>query len=619
VVPADGTTVDVDALRAFLSARLPAHMVPTAWAVLDALPLSPTGKVDRRALPAPDAPTAAEVEAAMPHGEVEETLARVWCDVLRVERVGVHENFFSLGGDSILAIQMMARAGRSGIRLTPRQVFENPTVAGLARVAGTEPTVRAEQGPVTGDAPLAPVQAWLLEQALPSPQHWNMPAMFELRRRVDPAAVSRALEALATHHDALRMRFVRGADGWRQHNAAPAVDALPLEQVDLSGVADAELSPAIEAYAASAQTSLDLERGPVARGVLFDCGAARPQRLLLVVHHLVVDAVSWPILSEDLESALVQAAAGEPIAFPRKTTSFREWAERLDSHARSSELRAEAAYWAAAVPADAVAVPVDDPAAPDMEETTDAVFAELDAEETRALLADVPAAYRTQINDALLAALVQAFGVWAGRPSLVVQMEGHGREDLFSDVDVTRTVGWFTSAFPVHLEADPAAGPGAVLTAVKERLRAVPGRGIGHGILRHRGDAAVADVLRAQPHPQVSFNYLGQTDGVRGDDDALLAPAADPTGPPRAPDAPRPYRIQVDGAVADGRLRMGFYFGGRAYARATMERLAEAYGRALRELIEHCRDPQAGGYTPSDFALAELDQEGLDSLLSQLE
>jgi non-ribosomal peptide synthase protein (TIGR01720 family) len=384
-------------------------------------------------------------------------------------------------------------------------------------------------------------------------------------------------------------------------------------------VADDALAAAIEARAARAQGALDVEAGPVARAVLFDCGQARPQRLLLAVHHLVMDAVSWPILGEDLGAALRQAAAGEPVALPRKTTSFREWAERLEAYARSQELRAEAPYWAAAVPAAAVPVPADDEGAPDTEGATEAVFAELDAEETRALLQDVPAAYRTQINDALLAALVRAFGEWAGRPSLVVEMEGHGREDLFPEIDVTRTVGWFTSAFPVHLEGAPSMGPGELLKDVKERLRAVPARGIGYGVLRYLGGPDVAGALRAQPHPQVSFNYLGQMDGSGADGKALLAPAADPIGAPRAPSAQRPYRLQVDGAVADGRLRMGFYYAAGVYRRATVERLAEAYGRALREIIEHCRDPEAGGYTPSDFSLAGLEQDDLDSLLSQLE
>ncbi|MBW3571399.1 MAG: amino acid adenylation domain-containing protein, partial [Gemmatimonadetes bacterium] len=327
VVARDGAAPEAAELRAWLKERLPDYMVPAAYVPLDAIPLNPNGKVDRRALPAPESAGAADQGYHAPAGRVEQVLAELWAKVLRVERVGVHDNFFALGGDSILAIQIIARAAEQGIKVLPRQMFVHQSIAELAQVATAAQPVQAEQGAVTGPVPLMPTQRWFLEQEQPEPHHWNMGILLESPRPLDGDALQRAAAALLDHHDVLRTRFARTAQGWTQRIGEPG-EAPSIERIDLSAVEGEARDAAFAEHAARLQASLELENGPIVRFALFDMGA-RPQRLALLVHHLVVDVVSWPILHADLERAYGQAARGEPISLPAKTTSYLRWAERM--------------------------------------------------------------------------------------------------------------------------------------------------------------------------------------------------------------------------------------------------------------------------------------------------
>ncbi len=537
----------------------------------------------------------------------------MWAEVLRVERVGVHDNFFESGGDSILAIQVVARAARAGVRVTPRQLFQHQTVAELAAVAGTAAAAAAEQGAVTGPVPLTPIQGWLLEQDLPDPHHYNQAVLLAPGEALDAALLERAVAALAVHHDALRLRFARGADGWSQESG-PADGTAPLSVIDLAGVRASALAARIEDIAGALQAGLDLARGPVFRVGLMQCVTGEPQRVMIVVHHLAVDGISWRVLLEDLESAYRQLRAGESVRFPPKTTSFREWARRLAGYAVSDALAAELPYWTDARRLDAAPIPVDRDG-PDPESGMRSVTVRLTAEETRALLHEAPAAYRTGVNDFLLAALARALAAWTGGRRVLVSLEGHGREELFAGVDLSRTVGWFTSLAPVLLETDPAHGPGEALKSVKEQLRAVPERGVGHGVLRHlHPDPAVRGRLAGLPAPGILFNYLGQLDGTVGED-ALFRPAGESRGPDRSPRGPRGHRLEVTGMVFEGELRMDWMYGRAVHDRATVERVAERFAAELRTLVAHCREPGAGGVTPSDFPLARLTQAELDARL----
>mgnify|MGYP000963431175 CR=1 FL=1 len=598
-------------LREFLKQRLPDYMLPAAFVTLERLPLTPSGKIDRRALPAPDQERP-ELESAYvgPRTPAEATLTAIWAQVLGVQQVGVRDNFFELGGDSILSIQIIARANQAGLRLTPRQFFQQPTIEGLAAVAGQGPVIQAEQGPVTGPVPLTPIQRHFFRQALPAPHHWNQAFLLEVRERLDPDALRGAIAALLRHHDALRLRYTPTDSGWAGVIAAPD-EAVPFHLEDLSAVPDDALAAAIEARCAAAQASLDLAAGPLLQAVSFDCGPGRPDRLLLVIHHLAIDGVSWRVLFEDLQTAYTQLRQGRAAALPAKTTSFRAWAERLAAHADAEATRAELDYWQAqGAPAP---LPLDHADGQNTEASAEGVRVELSEAETTALLQDVPAAYGTEINDALLTALAQALTAWTGGTAAWVTLEGHGREDLFEDVDVSRTVGWFTTLYPVRLDLGRRdLDPGAALKTVKEQLRAIPRRGLGFGLLRELRGALPPE----SPLPGISFNYLGQFDQLLGDA-ARFAPAREGAGPSRSLDAPRGDLVTVTGSLARGRLQVEWLFSRNLHRRETLARLAEGFLQALRALVAHCQTAGAVGYTPSDFPEADLGDQDLEALMGE--
>ena len=600
----------VPRLRQWLSERLPDYMQPASYTILEAMPLSPSGKLNRRALPEPELtqPIAAG-DAAPPSSDVERSLAAIWSAVLGLPEVGVNQNFFELGGDSILSIQIVARAREAGIHLTPRDMFKYQTIAELAAAARVEAPTGAEPGPLEGATPLTPAQHWFFAQAPVDPHHFNQAAIFEDRQRLGAAVWQAAWSALSEHHDALRLRCDAPAgESPRARYAAPTDAPAAFESVDLAAVDPAGVDAAILAHAARAQSSLDLARGPIARLVHFRAAEGEPDRILAVIHHLAVDGVSWRVLAEDMQRAAAQAAAGEPVTFPDRTWSLRQWSSALAAAAEGA-LATEADFWTAQPWGDAAPIPVDHPRGDNRLERVDKITAELDEATTAALVQELPQAWNTRIDDALLAALAHALAPWLDGPALIA-LEGHGREDLIEKADLTRTVGWFTSIYPVLLP--PASDSvDASLRAVKERLRAIPNKGVGFGALRWlHPDPAVRERLAALPVPRIAFNYLGRLGGG-GSAPSLL-------GPLQSPRQERPYLLEVNGGIYGGRLHMDWRYGTALHRRETIAALASRFESALHALIAACRAPDAGGYTPSDFPEAGLDQEGLDDLLARL-
>ncbi|MET0624997.1 MAG: SDR family NAD(P)-dependent oxidoreductase, partial [Pyrinomonadaceae bacterium] len=551
-----------------------------------------------------------------PRSDAERTLTGIWQKLLGVEPVGVNDNFFELGGDSVVSIQLIAKAGAAGLRLTPKQVFEHQTVAEQAAEAVAAVTQAAPEA-TTGPLPLTPIQRRFFESGFSNPHHFNQSALLEVRKALDPARLERAVGHLLEHHDALRLRFTPGESGWRQAYGEPA-GPTPFSFVDLSGT-EADAQPrAVEQEAARAQTSLNLTSGPLVRVVLFDLGAGRPGRLLVVVHHAAVDAISWRILFEDLEDAYEQLTRGEEVRLAPKTASFKLWAERLAGRARTEEALAESAYWGAEERAGVEPLPLDFAGGVNDYASTETIEASLNEEETRALLQEVPAAFGTQINDALLTALWQAFASWMGGRALLVDMEGHGREALFDDVDVSRTIGWFTTVFPVLLDVRGALDAADALKSVKERLRAIPHHGIGYGLLRYlSGESETAERLRALPQAEVSFLYLGQTDQALAPASSF-GPAPESAGPPFDAREARSYLLEISGGVAGGRLRTSWTYSRNVHRRETVERLAEQFLGALRSVVAVCRTRAGGLHTPSDYPEAGVSREVLDRLAAEL-
>jgi amino acid adenylation domain-containing protein/non-ribosomal peptide synthase protein (TIGR01720 family) len=609
----------IPTLRRFLHEHLPEYMIPAMFVVLDELPKTPSGKLDTRALPVPGHATPGPNEAYVaPRNEMEEVLAGIWSELLGVERVGIHDNFFELGGDSILSIQIIARANQAGLRLRPAQLFQYQTIAEIAAVAGSAPDIPAEQGVMTGAVPLTPVQHWFFEQMFADPHHYNNSVLIETPSSVDAAKLGRILGHLIAHHDALRLRFTPTESGWQQAFAA-ANDAVAFTHLDLSALSAAEQAAAFERAAAELQSSLDLSAGPLVRAALIDVGDPKAAYLLLIIHHLVVDGVSWRILLEDLWTAYEQLMAGDEIRLPPKTTSFQLWALRLAEYAQSSDLEEETSYWLALPRGTVCLLPRDFPEGANTAASAGTLIVALSVEETQALLQDIPKAYHTQINDVLLTALVLALSRWTGGDSFLIEIEGHGREAIFEDVDLSRTAGWFTTIFPVRLELGRAANPGDALRSIKEQLHRVPRRGIGYGLLRYLSqNTELRDTLKTLPQAEVAFNYLGQFDPSQSES-PYWKRLAELTGPNLSPRGHRPNLLEIDGSINERCLELIWTYSENVHRRSTIEALAEQFTRALRELIAHSRRPDIGGYTPSDFSKARLSQKELDKLISRLQ
>ncbi|MEV6877478.1 amino acid adenylation domain-containing protein [Amycolatopsis sp. NPDC051128] len=570
-------------LRTSLAASVPDYLVPSAFVTLSALPMTPAGKLDRRALPAPEY---AAKEYTAPSTPAEETLTRIWADVLGLERVGVTDNFFALGGDSILSIQIVAHARRAGLHLTSLDVFEHPSVAELAFMATPGPVEAPPDPSATGPAPLTPIQEWFF--ATHDPRRYCTMSMFvELTADVDEDRLREALHTVIDHHAALRTRFTRDTGRWSQ--VAVQQEDAPVFRVVSHGGTDPE-------EALAAQRSLNIEHGPLLRAVLFR--GPRP-RLFLTVHHLVIDGVSWRILLSDLETAYRGAdleRAGSP---------FTHWARRLDEYVRAGAFDDDLQHWRT-VPA-ALPLPVDRHGQ-NTADSVRAVTTHLERAETGALLREIPDVYHTQVNDILLSAVGVVLAHWTGRDQVSITLEGHGREEILAGEDLTGTVGWFTTQFPVALDI-PRAGWSDILKSVKEQLRAVPRKGLSYEALKYlKPDAGLGGAL-----PQMSVNYLGQWDNAGGDT-GLIQRGLDPVSQEQESGQTGDCLLDIIGLVEDDELELTWQYFASVHDEATVQGLADQLIAALREIIRHCQAPGSGGRTPSDFPLVRLTQAEVDAI-----
>ncbi|WP_433733955.1 amino acid adenylation domain-containing protein [Nocardia sp. CA-129566] len=634
---APGRVVDPVGLREYAAEILPSHMVPAAIVVLDRVPMTSNGKLDRQALPEPVFTTTV---SRAPVGAVESRLAELFAQVLGVERVGVDDSFFSVGGDSILSIQLVSRAKAAGMVFTARDVFEHKTVAGLARVAvvGDESAamVLAElPGGGVGAVPLTPVLAWFLANG--SFSRFAQSMVLGLPEGVDRAGVLATVGAVLDHHDVLRSRVWQVDGSWRFEvlaRGAVEVDALVAEVQVPAGVDQTELNRIANVAMDSALATLD----PAAGRMITFTWLRRPDArdaVAVAVHHYAIDGVSWRILIPDLVLAWAQRTAGQPVALPTVGTSFRRWAHALVEAAAATDRAEEVGYWQRVLvaPDPLLGARALDPVA-DTFQTRGVFDIRVPVEVADAVLTKIPALYQGCANDSLLAALAMAVRTWRARrgidaPVTRLRLEGHGREeDAVPGADLTRTVGWFTSISPVAIdlsgidtEAALAGGEAtaAVLKSVKEQLLSVPDRGIGFGLLRHL-NPDTADAL-AGDLGQISFNYLGRVSAggvVDGLTDAgwlptgeLGAVAAEPN-----PDLPLSAVIDINTLVsdtADGpRMVASFAFAAAILDQAAVRELAEDWLAALTAIADHSKDPAAGGLTPSDVPLVRVSQVELD-------
>ncbi len=633
VIPASGSATEADRSRApaalveRLRQELPEQMVPSAVVALDRLPLTPSGKFDRSALVAlAEGTPVAGGEPAAPRDHRERMLCGIWADVLRLDGIGIRDNFFAFGGDSILSIQVAARAKLQGLHINARHVFLHQTVEELAAYARSV-SPRVEEREAAGAMTLLPIQRRFLSGDATAIGHYQQSRLLHVPDTFAAAFLTEWARAIYRRHDAFRQRFALGEAGWRadvlpfdEAMVAASVDVVPLR----SGAApDWELE--VNQEASQVRDSVNFQEGPLFKIAYLHGREAARSRLFIVVHHLAVDGVSWRVLLDELDLGFRQWSAGKPIELGARGTSYQGWGAALERYAASDVLRAEKTYWLGEVRRPVTPLPTDRTIVSDVPRSVSRLRSlTWSVEETAALLTRCNGAYRTRIDELLLAALLIAFFRWTGHKAMRVAVEGHGREpgalaragsDTDGEPDLDQTVGWFTTYYPLVLALDDMPDQDelvrAAIRSAKECCRAVPNRGLGYGVLRHL--AGDGDLTRAEAeHPfEIVFNYLGQFDASSGLHAAFRL-ASERAGDDIALSRRREHRLGFNGEVRGGRLTFELDYSMADYVAATITGLVQLVEGSVREVIAHCADRPSTGFTPSDVPDARAQQAELD-------
>ncbi|MBF0558170.1 MAG: amino acid adenylation domain-containing protein, partial [Nitrospirae bacterium] len=597
----DSHSIEND-LRTMLRGRLPEYMVPSHIVQIDAFPLTASGKVDRKSLPSPRVRESMEaVYREAPENEIQESILRVWKSVLGLENIGIHDNFFGLGGDSIKAIQVVSRLREEGLRLEISDIFQQGTISGVALKASAAVNT-AEQGLVSGTVPLTPIQSWFFGEFENDRDHFCQSVILDSKQRIDEDALRAVLREIQNHHDALRMRYRIEGGSIIQENAG-ADYPLSLEIISEGTSADG-----FEEQVKKIYSGMSLDSGPMMRVALFrlkDC-----DRLFIVVHHLVVDGVSWRILLEDISRGYEQRMSGKDISFSPKTTSFKQWAESLVEYRDTKTLMEETEYWRDIGRSDVKSIPRD--AETDDVSGRGSARSVIAAQETSGLLTTANHAYNTETNDLLLTALALTLKDRHGVNKTLVALEGHGREPIIEGVDTSRTVGWFTSLFPFILELPESCETGYCIKHIKESLRKIPQRGIGYGILKYLTKRENGDDPAFVLKPQLVFNYWGSFDGENVGETFIIAEdAPEITGALTH----NTHDLEISAVVMGGQMEISVGYDQRYYGKKSMEELCSDYKKNILLVAKHCAGREFSEITPSDIDYEGISLNELDRII----
>ncbi|MCH5454748.1 amino acid adenylation domain-containing protein, partial [Bacillus toyonensis] len=568
-------------LKEYLTLKLPEYMVPSYFMTLDNFPLNSSGKVDRKSLPLPVIKEEVIDTYEGPRNEIEKNLVQVWQDVLGIEQVSIHDNFFALGGDSIKAIQVTSRLQKYHLKVAIKDIFKYSTIAQLSQQAKTFHKI-FDQSLVEGEIALTPIQNWFFEQRLANMNHWNQAFMLYRKDGFNIEAVEQTFKHIITHHDALRMVYSFSDDSIIQKNLGVSNKLFDLSVIDLRN--EVNIEEKIERIVNDIHGSISLTNGPLVKLGLFKTSDG--DHLHIVIHHLVIDGVSWRILLEDFAKGYEQAISNQDIRLQEKTSSYKDWASTLVKYANSEGLLKEIPYWNSLNQIETGILPKDNIININKIKDANNVQLTLSLTETEKLLRKTNLAYNTEINDIFMTALGMTLEKWTGRQKILVSLEGHGREEINSQIDVTRTIGWFTSMFPVILDMSMTSTISSQINMVKKTLQNIPNKGIGYGILKYLTDEKNKQNLKCELQPDICFNYLGQLDQEK--DMNVFSISTLSSGQALNPNSERAYSIDITGAVIKGQLVFDFIYNKFEYEEETMNKLVSNFERNLLGIIEHC-------------------------------
>ncbi|WP_110109397.1 plipastatin non-ribosomal peptide synthetase PpsC [Bacillus subtilis] len=604
---------NAEQVRSLLARSLPNYMIPAYIIEMETLPLTSNGKLNRKALPEPD--VASKQTYIPPRNELEEQLALIWQEVLGIQRIGIEDSFFELGGDSIKALQVSARLGRYGLSLQVSDLFRHPKIKDLSPFIRKSERI-IEQGPIQGDVPWTPVQQWFFSQDIEERHHFNQSVMLFHSGRLSENALRPALKKLAEHHDALRMVYRNDDRRWIQINQG--IHESQLYSLRISDLSQSESGweTKIKQEVADLQQSINLQEGPLLHAALFK--TLTGDYLFLAIHHLVVDGVSWRILLEDLSAGYQQAAAGQTIQLPPKTDSYQEYARRIQEYAQSSKLIREEAYWRSVEEQQAAELPYEIPHHVNIDfSKRDSLSFSLTEADTAVLLQNVNHAYGTDTQDILLTAASLAICEWTGGSKLRIAMEGHGREHILPELDISRTVGWFTSMYPALISFENHRDElGTSVKTVKDTLGRIPNKGVGYGMLKYLTHPENKSITFSKT-PEISFNYLGQFNDIERQD--TFRPSSLGSGKDITHTWKREQIIEMSAMAADKKLHFNLSYPPARFHRNTMEQLINRIEHFLLDIMKHCAGQQKAEKTLSDFSSQSLTAEDLDSITSLVE
>ncbi|SHE59542.1 non-ribosomal peptide synthase domain TIGR01720/amino acid adenylation domain-containing protein [Seinonella peptonophila] len=594
--------------RAFLRKLLPEYMIPSHFVELSAFRLTPNGKIDRNQLPKPDQVLQHKKKHSHPRNHIEETLKNIWQEVLQVEQVSIHDHFFELGGDSILILQVIAKAKAEGLKLTPKHFFAAPTIAELAVLAKEHIAVQAEQGLVEGDLSLTPIQTWFFSQQIPNRHNWNQSVWFELDANVTSEQVEQVIQFLVQHHDALRLRFYKEDDSWK----AKYTSAEEEELIQLYA-GEGEWKTKLNEVQLELEGQLNIEQGPLLKIGLVRFEKLQKQYLVWVIHHLVVDGVSWRVLLEDFATLSEQLLMNQMMKLPEKSSSFKQWSTLLRSDSQQEKIEQERDFWQKQL--QTASSQMVENAQFNIDSMTDSIKFSCSEAETSRLITEVPVRFRAKLMEILLAALMRAYHSWSREDHLLVHLEGHGRETLDENVDLSRTVGWFTSIYPLLLGTDGQYEMATILRSIKERYRQIPQNGIGYGMLRYLKQDSLLQELERFP-ALMSFNYLGRFD-LSVAKSSVVKEWIQFLGPSRRQENVRPHLIDVTGIQLGNELKWEFLYSRNTFTSESIKQLGQAFMEGLRWFINQS-SPDPTSFNPSDFPQARLNQSELSKVLAKI-